>query len=86
MALRGLRIHTSKKLPRPAARSSTNGRIDSQAERINNTMKNELFKGKRFTGIGEVIASVASAVDFYNNETLDQPPRGGNQEEGFGNP
>ena len=30
-------------------------------------MKNELLLGKTFTGIGEVIAAVAVAVDFYNN-------------------
>ncbi len=41
---------------------------NAQAERINNTMKNELLKGMRFTSIGEVIAAVARAVDFYNNE------------------
>ena len=41
---------------------------NAQAERINNTMKNELLKGLRFTSIDEVRASVARAVDFYNNE------------------
>ena len=41
---------------------------NAQAERINNTMKNELLKGIRFTSISEVIAAVARAVDFYNNE------------------
>ena len=40
---------------------------NAQAERINNTMKNELLLGKTFTSIGEVIAAVAVAVDFYNN-------------------
>lgn len=40
---------------------------NAQAERINNTMKNELLKGKVFRSIGEVIAAVAQAVDFYNN-------------------
>ena len=40
---------------------------NAQAERINNTMKNELLKGKTFRDIGEVIASVSLAVDFYNN-------------------
>lgn len=34
---------------------------------INNTMKNELLKGKRFYDIEQVRASVAKAVDFYNN-------------------
>lgn len=40
---------------------------NAQAERINNTMKNELLKGKVFTTMAEVIAAVALAVDFYNN-------------------
>ena len=38
------------------------------AERVNNTIKNELLKGMEFTGIGEVAAAVKAAVDFYNNE------------------
>lgn len=41
---------------------------NAQAERINNTMKNELLKGLRFTHIEEVRAAVVRAVDFYNNE------------------
>ena len=41
---------------------------NAQAERINNTMKNELFKDIRFSRIAEVVAAVAHAVDFYNNE------------------
>ena len=41
---------------------------NAQAERINNTMKNELLKGIRFTCIKEVIDAVEQAVDFYNNE------------------
>ena len=40
---------------------------NAQAERINNTMKNELLKDKVFTSMEEVIAAVAIAVDFYNN-------------------
>lgn len=36
-------------------------------KRINNTMKNELLKGKVFRSIEEVFAAVALAVDFYNN-------------------
>ena len=38
---------------------------NAQAERINNTMKNELLKDKVFTNISDAIAAVA--VDFYNN-------------------
>ena len=41
---------------------------NAQAERINNTMKNELLKGMRFTNIEEVKAAVVLAVDFYNKE------------------
>jgi putative transposase len=40
---------------------------NAQAERINNTMKNELLKGMRFGNIEDVIKAVALAVDFYNN-------------------
>ena len=40
---------------------------NAQAERINNTMKNELLKDKVFKSNQEVIAAVAVAVDFYNN-------------------
>lgn len=40
---------------------------NAQAERINNTMKNELLKNKEFWNISEVMESVAAAVDFYNN-------------------
>ena len=41
---------------------------NAQAERINNTMKNELLKDKVFRHIDEVIAAISVAVDFYNNE------------------
>ncbi len=40
---------------------------NSQAERINNTMKNELLKDMVFRSIEEVRHAVAKAVDFYNN-------------------
>jgi transposase InsO family protein len=40
---------------------------NAQAERINNTMKNELLKDMVFKSIQEVIGAVAVAVDFYNN-------------------
>ena len=39
-----------------------------QAERINNTMKNELLKGVVFHNIEEVKTAVTVAVDFYNNK------------------
>lgn len=41
---------------------------NAQAERVNNTMKNELLKGAIFQNIEEVRASIIMAVDFYNNE------------------
>jgi transposase InsO family protein len=41
---------------------------NAQAERINNTMKNELLKDIVFHNIEEVKAAVSVAVDFYNNE------------------
>ena len=45
-----------------------NPKENPQAERINNTMKNELLKGMRFTSLAEVIEAVAPAVAFYNEE------------------
>lgn len=47
---------------------SGNPKDNPQAERINNTMKNELLKGRRFTSLEEVIAAVEMAVKFYNEE------------------
>jgi len=41
---------------------------NAQAERINNTMKNELLKDVVFHNIEEVKAAVTVAVDFYNTE------------------
>ena len=41
---------------------------NAQAERVNNTVKNELLKDMHFASIGEVVSAVARAVDFYNNE------------------
>ena len=40
---------------------------NAMAERINSTIKNELFKGMTFTSITEVRRAVRLAVDFYNN-------------------
>lgn len=39
-----------------------------KAERINNTVKNELLKGVRFSSIGQVISAVSRSVHFYNEE------------------
>ena len=41
---------------------------NAQAERINSTLKNELFRGMVFNSIDEVKAAVSASVDFYNNE------------------
>ena len=38
------------------------------AERVNNTVKNELLKGMSFHSLSEVRSAVRMAVDFYNNE------------------
>jgi len=47
-----------------------NPKENPQAERINNTMKNELLKDKRFTSLDEVIAAIIVAVRFYNEERM----------------
>ena len=39
-----------------------------EAERIHNTMKNELLKDVVFHNIEEVKSAIAVAVDFYNSE------------------
>lgn len=41
---------------------------NAQAERIDNTMKNELLKDMRFRSIEDVRSAVANAADFYNDE------------------
>ena len=45
-----------------------NPKENPQAERINNTMKNELLKGIRFTSLAEVIGTIGPAVIFYNEQ------------------
>lgn len=47
---------------------SGNPKDNAVAERVNNTIKNEFLKGKKFPGIKEVRNAVQAAVDFYNNE------------------
>lgn len=41
---------------------------NAQAERINNTIKNELLKGKRFKTIKEANVELASVIEFYNTK------------------
>ena len=47
---------------------SGNPKDNAVAERVNNTIKNELLKGMQFSSIDEVKTAVDAAVDFYNNE------------------
>ena len=47
---------------------SGNPKDNAQAERINNTLKNELLKGKVFMSMGEARTAILKAIDFYNNE------------------
>ena len=45
-----------------------NPKENPQAERINNTIKNEILLGCEFHNLREVKNTIAEAVDFYNNE------------------
>lgn len=56
---RGIRISMTE---------SGNPKDNAQAERINNTIKNELLKGKTFRTMEEARAALADAIDFYNYE------------------
>lgn len=47
---------------------SGNPKDNAVAERVNNTIKNELLKGMEFYSIDQVREAVKAAVDFYNNE------------------
>lgn len=47
---------------------SGNPKDNAEAERINNTLKNELFKGMTFTNISQVREALNKAVMFYNHE------------------
>lgn len=47
---------------------SGNPKDNAVAERVNNTIKNELLMGMEFFSIEEVKAAVRVAVEFYNNE------------------
>lgn len=47
---------------------SGNPKDNPEAERINNTLKNELFKDKEFHDIDEIREAMRAAVPFYNNE------------------
>ena len=45
-----------------------NPKENPQAERINNTIKNELLKGIVFTNIEQVVSALMVKIPFYNNE------------------
>lgn len=47
---------------------SGNPKDNAEAERINNTFKNELFKDMVFTDIGQVREALRRAIMFYNHE------------------
>lgn len=47
---------------------SGNPKDNAEAERINNTLKNELFKDMTFTDILQVRAAMDKAIMFYNHE------------------
>ena len=47
---------------------SGNPKDNAVAERVNNTIKNELLRGMQFSSIDEVRIAVDAAVEFYNNE------------------
>lgn len=47
---------------------SGNPKDNPEAERINNTLKNEIFKDKVFNRIEDVREAMHTAVPFYNNE------------------
>ena len=47
---------------------SGNPKDNAVAERVNNTIKNELLKGMQFCSIEDLKPALKVAVDFYNNE------------------
>ena len=47
---------------------SGNPKDNAVAERVNNTIKNELLGGMTFLNVSQVRDAVKAAVDFYNNE------------------
>jgi len=47
---------------------SGNPKDNAVAERVNNTIKNELLKDMKFYYISQVKTAVKAAVEFYNNE------------------
>lgn len=52
----------------PSMTECGNPKDNAMAERINNTVKNELLKGKTFTSMRQVVEAVDVAIEFYNSE------------------
>ena len=52
----------------PSMTESGNPKDNAMAERINSTIKNELFYGKTFTNLRQVKEAVEKAILFYNKE------------------
>lgn len=52
----------------PSMTENGNPKDNAIAERVNGIIKNELFRGMRFSSIQEVKKAVDMAVHFYNNE------------------
>ena len=52
----------------PSMTESGNPKDNAMAERINNTVKNELLHGKTFASISQVTKAVRDSVAFYNGE------------------
>jgi transposase InsO family protein len=54
----------------PSMTESGNPKDNAMAERINNTIKNELLHDKTFTSLHQVIETVRAGIEFYNSERL----------------
>lgn len=52
----------------PSMTENGNPKDNAMAERINNTIKNELLHGKTFSSIRQVTKAVRASVSFYNAE------------------
>lgn len=52
----------------PSMTENGNPKDNAMAERINNTVKNELLHGKTYASIRQVSKAVRDSVAFYNSE------------------
>ena len=59
LSKRGITLHMAE---------DRNPKDNPQVERINNTIKNEIFKRKQFHSILEVRAEIDKAIEFYNTQ------------------